>query len=367
MGMAVLTKLSIRHYQSLAEVDLDLAPLTVVVGASSSGKSALIRAIRTLASNTRGSGYVTRGAKRSVITASFDDGLQVELRRGGKTGDGYTLAAPDADSIKFTKIGTSVPEQVSAALAIAPGAELNVAAQFDRPFLLDATGSSVARALGDLTNVAVLYSAAREANRRRLAHSGELTTRRRDLVAVDEQLAAMEGLDAELQRQQALEDEWHSVAELAGRRDRLQQLISAIDQSQQALDALVPVTVPEADYEQLDVLVRTHRAIVERIDQCRAESAALDSLVPVTVPASEAVAAAATAERLFPLLATLTAVRDEMRAVQHAEAEHVVAQDALTSAQVELRGTEDAWRASLDYCRFCGADREHQHPERVHA
>ena len=47
-------KLSIRGFRRLAEVDLELRPLTVLIGANGVGKSSLLDAVSLLASSARG-------------------------------------------------------------------------------------------------------------------------------------------------------------------------------------------------------------------------------------------------------------------------------------------------------------------------
>ncbi len=191
----MLNSLSIRNFQSLRKVDLELGQFTVIVGPSSSGKSALIRACKALASNVRGSGVITRGQKVAAITATTEQ-AKVTLSRS-ETASGYNLRLPD-DDIAFTKLAGSVPEAITKALRIEPvpasGSSVNFASQFDRPYLLDDTGATVARTLGDLTNVSTIFAAVRSANQVRATASRTLKTRKGDLAEVKTSLLAFQGL-----------------------------------------------------------------------------------------------------------------------------------------------------------------------------
>jgi exonuclease SbcC len=181
----MLQRVEVRNFQSLHHVDLELGPLTVIVGPSSSGKSALTRAMRTLTSNARGNAFISHGERVCTITAHTERGT-VTLKRGkapnGKD-DEYAIvpADPEAEKRTYTKLGGTVPPEVSEFVGIAPKDPLNYAGQFDRPYLLDDSGGEVARVLGALTNVSVIFEGARESNRRKLAANSTLRTRLEDL------------------------------------------------------------------------------------------------------------------------------------------------------------------------------------------
>src|SRR5712692_4596126 len=195
----MLESIRVNNFQSLRKVDLPLGRLTVIVGPSSSGKSSVVRALRTLVSNARGASYVSRGQKVASVTATGEN-HSVTIERGEGHGVYRLLTDLHTDQEQektFTKLGGDVPEQVTAALGIKPfedGTSLNFASQFDRPFLLTETGSTVARVLGELTNVSVIFAAAREANRRRLVAQSTLKIRQSDLVNLVAQLQKFQDL-----------------------------------------------------------------------------------------------------------------------------------------------------------------------------
>jgi energy-coupling factor transporter ATP-binding protein EcfA2 len=157
----MIRSVHVRDFQSLAKVDLELGGLTVVVGASSSGKSALVRAVQLLSSNRAGSFYVRRGCPHAQVTVKTED-AELTVQRGRESY--YQVGGT-----RYTKVGTGVPDEVTAALGVPPGDQPNFASQFDRPFLLDDSGSRVAQTLGELTNIVLVMKAAKEANRERLA------------------------------------------------------------------------------------------------------------------------------------------------------------------------------------------------------
>lgn len=219
---------SIRNFQSLRQVDLDLGKLTVIVGSSSSGKSALVRALRALTSNVRGSDYVSVGQRSAAISVRLGD-TGVSLQRGEGVGK-YEIRTENerGDELAevFTKLAGGVPELVTKALNIPPDSTLNFAGQFDPPYLLTDSGAAVARTLGELTNVSTILEAVREANRRRLAASSALKLRRADLAVLKEKAQRYAGLPRKLQLCGEAEKALVEVAETQARLDHLRSLLA---------------------------------------------------------------------------------------------------------------------------------------------
>lgn len=178
----MIERAELRNWQSLRKVDLDFGRFTVIVGPSSSGKSAFMRAMRGIASNVRGTGAITRGQKSCAITVRTGDTV-ISLERA--EGSGAYKVLKDGQVTAYTKLAGSVPPQVTEALRIAPvptgGSSINFAGQFDKPYLLDESGSTVARELAELTNVNVVFEAVRAANKRRNALAADLKAQQKDL------------------------------------------------------------------------------------------------------------------------------------------------------------------------------------------
>ncbi len=240
-------EIRVNNFQSLRKVEISLGRLTVIVGASSSGKTALIRALRILTSNSRGSTYVSYGQKIASVMARTDAGI-ITIERGESHGV-YRLVTGQEIPVEktFTKLGGDVPEQVSAALGMKPfvdGVSLNFANQFDRPYLLTETGSTVAATLGALTNVNVLFAAVREANRRRLALQAQLKVRQHDLTMLIAQVEKFSDLAERTTLCKAVELEVVDVKELKAKIDRLQRGIAVAEEAERVLaqhQALPPV------------------------------------------------------------------------------------------------------------------------------
>lgn len=180
------------NFQSLQDVDLEFGKLTVIVGASSSGKSALTRAMKAVTSNALDSDNITRGTKEAAVTLRTDEAsVTIERKAGGSSV--YKIAKQTGEESPYSKLNRQVPTQVTEALGILPStqevASINFAGQFDTPYLLKEGASAVARILGELTNVSTIFAAVREASKRAKNASTLVNLRKKDRDRLVAQLA----------------------------------------------------------------------------------------------------------------------------------------------------------------------------------
>lgn len=332
----MIREIEVGNFQSLRKVKVQLGKFTVVTGPTGIGKSAFIRAVRALAFNVRGTSAVSRGEKTLMVSACGDeiehtgmddDFWRATLHRGGRDSYALEVALPpsqdaggDFSQVKtFTKLAGKVPDQVTAQLRLT---DLNFAGQFDRPYLLDATGSEVARVLGKLTNVTLLYKAAQEANRRRMSSAAQLKTRQSDLAALEQQIAGYVTLQAEKTAVEVAEAAIVKVLAYERKLARLDLMFAAMQQAWQVHGNLSGRVFPEPP--SLDRL----QELASRVQRLRACTGAVDD-------------------------ATLTLRAREPVVTQTRNAEE--------QAQRELAAYTDQW----DVCPTCGQPvrKEHGHQE----
>lgn len=163
--MTVMKSVVINNFQSIASITLDFperesgGSITTVVGPSSSGKSAVLRALYMWAHNVA-SPPVRAGAKKTRVEVNL--GTHTVSVERGKALSTYWI-----DDDKHAKAGTTVPQAVQSLVKMTrEGPDLHLATQFDKPFLLNETGSSLATVFGRLTHAHILREAVREGARR---------------------------------------------------------------------------------------------------------------------------------------------------------------------------------------------------------
>lgn len=241
----MIEELVVRNFQSLRHVSLQLGKFTVIVGASSSGKTALMRAIRGLASNVKGTSQLTRGATSAHITARTGD--QVVSLEHAKGSWFYRVTTPDGER-DYTKLAGSVPAAVTEILGLPPVGEssLNYCGQFDRPFLVGEPGSKVARTLGELTNVDVILAAVTEANRVRRSTAAGLRVRLSDLSDAQELLARMCELEQQVETFETAEHISLTAKDLHRRVVRLAALLDELDTAEETLATSPALVLPDA-------------------------------------------------------------------------------------------------------------------------
>lgn len=228
-----------KNFQSLHDVSVDLKGFTVIVGASSSGKSAFTRALRTLTSNQRGDSFITHGEKQCIITAATDRGT-VALLRGKK--NEYVIIPEDdpSEQKSYTKLAGNTPEEVSEFIGIPAKDPLNYSNQFDMPYLLTSSAAEVARTLGELTNVSIIFEASREANRRRLQVAQRLKTRASDYEDLTKNLDKYRSLKSNGDNLIKAEEALSQARQVQTRISRLEDILSRVVEVPEVPSIIVP-------------------------------------------------------------------------------------------------------------------------------
>lgn len=243
-------RITVKNFQSIEDATLEIDGFTVVTGPNNSGKSALIRAVTGIFTNTRGFKFVRHGADFCSVMIEFPDGTNVTWEKGPKV-NRYLIGDRCID-----KVGQAVPDEVLA-LGIssleAGGRELwpQIAAQFDgQLFLVNHPGSVLAEALADMNRVGMLNDALRFSQSDRRTLAGEVKTRQSDLIRLESNLAAYDGLENALalvqeagQKEQAKNALALEMETVRGFQDRLGQVRDVLT----SLEGVRDIDIPTRD------------------------------------------------------------------------------------------------------------------------
>ena len=188
-----MTKVRIRNFQSIGDVDLTVEGFTVVVGKSDIGKSAVIRAIDAALSNQAGDAFIRNGQTTTIVDINYHD-LVIEWKKGSSSS--YKI-----NGESFTKLNRAIPKPLMDAgfTKIEVGDQkINplVAPQFEPLFLLDKTGSVITEVLSKLYKLNVLSSADDKCQKELKASKSLLKIRDLDISELQEKLKSYEDFDS---------------------------------------------------------------------------------------------------------------------------------------------------------------------------
>lgn len=232
--------ISVRNFQSIEHSAIEVDGFTVVTGPNNSGKTALMRAVRGVFTNAKGTSFVRYGTDACEVAVEFDDGQRVVWEKGKLT-NRYTVNGKILD-----KVGSGVPPEVEA-LGIFPitaGNQLvwpQIAPQFTgQVFLLDQSGSVLAEALSDVERVGKLSRALKASDSDKRQAVSELKVRRSDAKALASEMASFDGLDDALDQVDAVEATATALHALRGEIESLQGLSERLVELQNEVQRLEP-------------------------------------------------------------------------------------------------------------------------------
>jgi DNA repair protein SbcC/Rad50 len=252
----VIRSLSLKNFQAWSDVELELSPITVVIGETNAGKSSLLRGLACVLFNAfEGQGMVRQGASVAEVTLETEEGNIITWARGTNV-NRYTL-----DGQLYDKPGRIVPVPVQEALQIyelefdGETVRLQWAPQMDAPFLLSDSGVKATRMLGVAGNAAVVAQAARLAQQETKDQQDALRSASSQLESLKTQLDGFRELetaqpiadalrlsltaaDAVLLRRKALQDLYNRHTAALPRRDQATAQLAAAKDMAERLKAL---------------------------------------------------------------------------------------------------------------------------------
>lgn len=344
----MLDKVVVNDFQSVEKAELELGQITTIVGPSSSGKSAMLRALYLLFRNM--SSVPVRAQSKSsktTVSAQVDD-KNIFVERG------KSLSTYKINDLAYAKAGVTVPDKVKEVLNLySASPDLHFAFQFDKPYLLDETGSTVSTTLGTLTQASTLRGAAKEGNRRALEAKRLLTTRQSDVADLKERLETeFSDVDQMQERLDKAERLYDDAVRLSKSLEETARVLTQAQQAKAATEALesVPVKDASTQIEQSDVLLSDLRELELSVEMLKSAHASVRD-VPQT---RNARAEIESIERNISLLENIRQVVDSAQqavvAFGQSKTQYEKALSDLTTATDAVESLE----ATLPRCEACG-------------
>ncbi len=170
---ASIKSIYIEDFQSHEKSKIEIGrpgELTVIVGPTDSGKTAIVRALRLLLYNMpQGSDYIRVGRDRAVVALEMSDGAKVARERSRGSVNRYRITKPGESPTVLEGFGNSVPleiQEVTGVRVVSIGETLdltlNLSEQLDGPFLgKSVSGPAKAKILGTLAGTEEIDEAQR--------------------------------------------------------------------------------------------------------------------------------------------------------------------------------------------------------------
>jgi tetratricopeptide (TPR) repeat protein len=238
--------------------------LTVILGPTDQGKSAIIRALKwVLYNEPRGTDFITVGCKYCRVTLEMSNGTVIIRERDGNK-NRYILRKDGQEQI-FEGFGNGVPFEITRAHGIPKihidrdsTSAVNLAEQLEAPFLISESGSTRAKALGQLIGVHIIDAAQRntirdlmDAEQRKKLINEEISDineelkNYQDLPALESRSAALKVLLNEIKQKRALLVRFTEI------RQRLVPTTQGIEEACNILDKTTNVGKAETIYHKI--------------------------------------------------------------------------------------------------------------------
>ncbi len=242
MAASSIRSVYLEDFQSHDKTKIELAPaggLTVIVGPTDSGKTAIVRGLRLLMYNVpQGTDYIRVGRSTATVAVELADGTKV-VRERSKSINRYRVVKPGQSPQVFEGFGGSVPLEVQAAtgvraVTIGDSLELalNLSEQLDGPFLgKSVSGPAKAKILGALAGTEEVDEAQRQLGTDLFRAGQDEKRLLTDIEVLDAKIREYDYLPALAERISALETILASVKEAQTR-------LSALESAKGKLDSI---------------------------------------------------------------------------------------------------------------------------------
>lgn len=365
-------KIHVQDFQSIGHASLDAQGLTVIVGPSDRGKSALIRAIEAAMFNRPGDQFVRVGQPWSYVLLDFFDRQDPDVvvptpdgthRIEWKKGKGVNKFTVDGDD--YSRVGTKAPKPLQdlGFKDVLIGARLTDEGKFEggkwiRPqvarqlppeiFLLDESGPFLNEVLVGLSRVGVLQRAGRFCAADLRQTKTQLTLRRTDLEEAEADVTELTPIVALRDRVQLLQARYDTWQQTQGRVERLRRLVAERSMVEARVKlTLPPVAVKERDIHGLQKTLSTIKQLRSWLPIRETVQAALQTPLPKERKVKKATV---TLTQKYLLLRPMVI---DQRQNRNWLQEYTTTVTRWTNAIDAWREAEDRIKAELKICPLC--------------
>jgi len=255
--------LSIKNFQSHENSKLNLHPgVNVIIGASDTGKSAIFRALSWVIRNkVDDSSFRSRWGGKTDVEITFSDGKEVS--RVQDKGNAYYLVDP-ANNVdeEYKAFRADIPEDISSAVNMDV---LNIASQFDPPFLLSDSAGEVAKTLNKIANLTDIDVSISNIRKSVLSNSRDISSTISQLEDLETQKEALSFILELEQKVIEYESLQKSFSELERKSQVLNKTLAVIEETEKKLNLVESFLAIEKDVTLISALVDRRKALESTI------------------------------------------------------------------------------------------------------
>lgn len=237
MGKKYFSRLDVQNVQSIADVSLELGAITLIVGPSNLGKSAIYRALDILVHNNFRSHRQRRNTNNMRIALYKETGEYAAYIRNGKT-QYYNL-----NGVDFTKIGKNQPKEIQDFFGMAPiqfdtdlQLDFNFQQQKSSPFLISLSGFELGKVFGKLINLELLMYATKEVSKDEMGTKDKVAKQEVLIKSAEDFILENSIIETKYFLSKRLKALYSEYKEVNSRYQKLKDLICKIEQTKSTIN-----------------------------------------------------------------------------------------------------------------------------------
>lgn len=259
----MLTRMRIVNIQKHKDLELLLDKINVIVGATDSGKTSVLRALTwALTNDDAGENLINNQGAKSCYVALDADGNTIE-RSWSKGKNAYSL-----NNKEFTTFRTSVPSPIADLLRLDT---INIQRRRDLPFMVYFKASDCANQFSEMMDLSEIDNIITNSNKSGKVHADDVEQLKTKKAEIDKELAKYEQLDEAIEAFNALNKLRKSIKEAENKLNTLKTLQK---QHSDATYEFSKVTNPANAYVAVDGL----ETLAKAIDRSKAMYSKLEAL-----------------------------------------------------------------------------------------
>jgi exonuclease SbcC len=281
--LGCIKRLELQNFQSHKKSTIIFHDkLTVILGQTDQGKSAIIRALKwVLYNEPRGTDFITAGCKTCRVSLEMSDGTIITREREGNR-NRYILTKDGQKQI-FEGFGHNVPLEITKAHGIPKifidrdsNAAVNLAEQLEPPFLISESGSNRAKALGRLVGVHIIDAAQRtalkdltDAEQRRKLLNSDIEAIKQELGKYDDLKEREETILKLKYMLKQLKQKKTILLRLCEIKQKLMPTFDGIRESAGVIEKTRQLIKAEENISKIDVMDTKHRKLIDIVKRMK--------------------------------------------------------------------------------------------------